>query len=155
MTSGFPTQLLAMQPTLPHLHQSTTIGVHTPTFQYHPVQFPVPQTAPTQYSSGGYQEMHPEQLPPIPPIEPSIPPYYAPSLPPLPVILPPEVQPIVSSTAAYQVEAATAAAPFIQPSFPSVASPHMIHTSYSDVPLKSKYVMYIKVMAMLCSNLHC
>ena len=154
MTSGFPTQLLATQPTLPHLHQSTTYAVHTPTFQYHPAQFPVPQTAPTQFSSGGQQEMHPEQLPPIPPIEPSIPPYYASSLPPLPVILPPEVQQIVSSTAAYQVEAATAAAPFIQPSFPSVASQHMIHTS-AGAPLQGKYVMYIKVMALLCSNLHC
>ena len=134
-----PTQLLATQPTLPYLHPSTTFAVHTPTFRYHPAQFPVPQTAPTQYSS----EMHPEQLPRIPPIEPSIPPYYAPSLLPLPVILPPEVQPVVSSTAAHQIEASTAAAPFIQPSIPSVESPHMIHTSYYDAPLQGKYMMYI------------
>ena len=134
-----PTQLLAIQPTLPYMHPSTTIAVHTPTFQYHPAQFPVPQTAPTQYS----REMHPEQLPLIPPIEPFIPPYYAPSLLPLPVILPPEVQPVVSSTAAHQIEASTAAAPFTQPSIPSAESPHMIRTSYYDAPLQGKYVMYI------------
>ena len=131
-----------MQRTLPHLYQSTTLPVYEPTFQYSPAQFPVPPTAPTlqqQYSSGGFQEMLQEQLPTIPPIEPSLPPYYAPSLPPLPAILPPEVQPDVSSTAAYHVEASTVAAPFDQPSI--FSGP--LHTLLTTVSATSPYTTYI------------
>ena len=134
---GFPTQLL----TLPHLYQSPTLSAYEPTFQYSPVQFLVPPTVPTlqqQYSSGGFQEMLQEQLHTIPPIEPSLPPYYAPSRPPLPAILPPEVQPDVSSTAAYHVEASTVAAPFDQPSI--FSGP--LDTSWTTVSATSPYTTY-------------
>ena len=131
------------------MYQSTTLPQYEPTFQYSPVQFPVPPTAPTlqqQYSSGGFQETLQEQLPTIPPIEPSLPPYYAPSRPPLPAILPPEVQPDVSSTAAYHKETSTAAAPFDQPSIFSgpldtlwtTFSAPPSHTTYTDTPPQGK-----------------
>ena len=127
MTLGFPTQL---QPTLP-------------TLQYHLAQFPVPQTSQTlqpQFSSGGVQEMQPEELPLITPINF---PYHAQSLLPLPAILPTEVQPVISSTTAYQAEASTAAAPFHQPSAlsglfdallttASATSPQVIHSDTSQ-----------------------
>ena len=126
---------------LPHLYQSTTLPVYEPTFQYSPTQFPVLPTVPTlqqQYSSGGFREMLQEQLPTISPIEPSLPPYYAPSRPPLPAILPPEVQPDVSSTAAYHVEASTVAAPFDQPSI--FSGP--LHTSWTTVSATSPHTTY-------------
>ena len=147
MTPEFPTQLLAMQP--PHLHLSKTNPVHKPMFQiYPPAQYPVPPTVPILQpllSSGGFQEMHPEELPLIPPIEPSLLPYHTQSLLPHPAVPPwrqSEIQPVVSSTAAYQVEASTAAASFHQPSTlhgpfdalwttNSATSPH---TTYSDKP---------------------
>ena len=102
MISGFPTQLPATQPTLPHLHQSTTLPFHT-------AQFPVPPTFPTlqpPYSGGRFQEMFPEQLPSIALIEPPLFPYYAQSLLPHPTVLPStqsEFHPVVSSTPAYSV----------------------------------------------------
>ena len=125
-----------MQLTLSHLYQSTTLPVYEPTFQ-----FPVPPTALTlqqQYNSGELQEILQEQLPPIPPIEPSLPPYYTPSCPPLPAILPPEVQPDVSSTAAYHIEASTVAAPFHQPSI--FSGP--LHTSLTTVSATSPYTTF-------------
>ena len=138
-----------MQLTLPNLYQSTTLPVYEQTFQYSPVQFPVPPTVPPlqqQYSSGGFQKMLQEQLPTIPPIEPSLPPYDAPSLAPLPAILPPEVQPEVSSTAAYHVESSTVAAPFDQPSIFSgpldtlltTVSATFPYTTYTDTPPQGK-----------------
>ena len=158
MISGFPTQLPATQPTLPHLHQSTTLPVHTPTFQiYHPPQFPVPPTVPTlqpPYSGGRFQEMFPEQPPSIPPIEPPLFPYYAQSLLPHPTVLPStqsEFHPVVRSTPAYQVEGSTAAAPSLQHSTPigpldtlwttvSATSPH---TTYTDTPLQGKHTVIL------------
>ena len=146
----FPSQLLAMHP--PHLHQSTTFPVHKPTYQiYHPAQFTVPPTVPTlqpPYSSGGYREMHPEQLPPIPPIEPPLLHYHPRSILPHTTVLPStqsEFHPVVSSTAAYQI-ASTAAAPSLQPSTHSgsldisltTVSATSPHTTYTDMPLQGK-----------------
>ena len=100
MTPELRTQLVAMQP--PHLHQSTTLPVHKPTYQiYHPAQFTVPPTVATlqpPYSGGGLREMHPEQLPPIPPTVATLQPPYSgggfqemhpEQLPPIPPIEPP------------------------------------------------------------------
>ena len=131
MTFGFPTQL---QPALP-------------TLQYHPAQFPVPQTFQTlqpQFSSGGIQEMQPEELPLIPPINF---PYHAQSLLPLPAILPTEVQPVISSTTA---EASTAAVPFHQPSALSglfdalltTASATSPQVKHSDTSQHRKHTVY-------------
>ena len=144
ITPEFPSQLLAMQP--PHLHQSTTLPVHKPTYQiYHPAQFTVPPTVPTlqpPYISGGYLEMH---AAPIPPIEPPLLPYHAQSILPHTTILPStqsEFHPVVSSTAAYQV-ASTAAAPSFQPSTHSASLDTAVsatspHTTYSGMPLQGK-----------------
>ena len=146
ITPEFPTQRLAMHP--PHLHQSTTLPVHKPTYQiYYPAQFTVPTLQPP-YSSGGYQEMHPEQLPPIPPIEPPLLPYRAQSVLPHTTILPStqsEFHPVVSSTAAYQM-ASTAAAPPLQPlthcgsldTLLTAVSATSPHTTYSGMPLQGK-----------------
>ena len=147
ITPEFPTQLLFMHQ--PHLHQSTTLPVYKPTYQiYDPAQFPVPPTIPTlqpPYGGVGYQEMHPEQLPPIPPIEPPLLPYHA--LPHTTVLssTQSEFHPVVSSTAAYQV-ASTEAAPSLQPSTHSgsldtwltAVSATSPHTTYTDMPLQSK-----------------
>ena len=144
ITPEFPTQLLAMHP--PHLHQSTTLPVHKPTYQiYHPAQFTVPPTVPTlqpPYISGGYREMHPA---PIPPIEPPLLPYHAQSILPHTTVLPStqsEFHPVVSSTAAYQV-ASTTAAPSLQPSTHSASLDTAVsatspHTTYSGRPLQGK-----------------
>ena len=157
MTPGFPTQLPATQPTLPHLYQSTTLPVYEPTFQYSPVQFPVPPTVPTlqpPYSGGRFQEMFSAQLPSIPPIERPLFPYYAQSLLPQPTFLPStqsEIHPVVRSNPAYQVEGFTAAAPSLQQSTPtgsldtlwttvSVTSPH---TTYTDTPLQGKHTVIL------------
>ena len=152
MISGFPAQLPAMQPTLPYLHQSTTLPVHTPTLQiHHPAQFPVPPTVPTlqpPYSGGRFQEMFREQLPSF---EPLLLPYYAQSLLPHPTVLPStqsEFYPLVS---AYQIEASTAAAPSLQHSTPigpldtlctsvSATSPH---TTYTDTPPQGKHTVIL------------
>ena len=157
MISGFPTQLPAMQPTLPRLHQSTTLPVHTPTFQiYHPAQFPVPPTVPTlqpPYSGGRFQEMFPEQLPSIPPIEPALFPYHAQPHMPRSTVLhskQSEFHPVVRSTPAHQVEGSIAAAPSLQHSTPigpldtlwttvPATSPH---TTYTDTPLQGKHTVY-------------
>ena len=131
MTFGFPTEL---QPTLP-------------TFQYHLTQFPVPQTAQTlqpQISGCGIQEMQPEELALIPPINL---PYHAQSPLPLPAILPTEVQPVISSTTA---EASTAAAPFHQPSALSglfdalltTASATSPQVKHSDTSQHRKHTLY-------------
>ena len=150
ITPEFPTQLLAMLPR--HLHQSTILPVHKPTYQiHHPAQFTVPPTVPILqplYSSGGYREMHPEQLPPIPPIEPPLLPYHAQSILPHTTILPStqsEFHPVVSSTAAYQM-ASTAAAPSLQPlthsgsldTLLTAVSATSPHTTYSGMPLQGK-----------------
>ena len=143
ITPEFPSQLLAMHP--PHLHQSTTLPVHKPTYQiYYPAQFTVPTLQPPN-SSGGYQEMHPEQLPPIPPIEPPPLPYHVQFVLPHTTVLPStqsEFHPVVSSTAAYQI-ASTAAAPSLQPSTHSgsldtAVSATSPHTTYSGMPLQGE-----------------
>ena len=98
ITPEFLTQQLAMHP--------PTLPVHKPTYQtYHPSQFTVPTLQPP-YSSGGYREMHPEQLPPIPPIEPTLLPYRAQSILPHTTVLlstQSEFHPVDSSTASYHI----------------------------------------------------
>ena len=148
MSQKFPYEL----PTgaLRLLHQSTT----PPSQQqdkFHSAPIPVPPTASAfqpPHRSGGFYGMGPEQLHPMQPS--LLDPYYAQSLLPYSAFLPlrqSDMHSVVSSTAAYQVEASTAAAPSLQPSTLSgplntswttvfVTSPHI---SYSDVPLHGKH----------------
>ena len=97
------------------------------------------------------RDVHPEQLHPVQPIELSLlDPYYAQSLLPHSAFLSwrqSDVHPGVSSTAAYQVEASSAAAPSLQPSTHSGSlntswttfSATSPHTTYSGAPLQGKH----------------
>ena len=107
---------------MPHLQQLLTHPIQEPTFQIcHQAQSPLVTSAPhfqphfTHYGGGVFQEMQqPEQLPPVLRIQPPPFPYIdnhhaslTQHFQPLPAFIScslPETEPVVSSTAAYQVE---------------------------------------------------
>ena len=118
VTSSLSTQQPAV---MPHLQQLLTHPIQEPFQICHQAWSPLVTSAPhfqphfAHYGGGVFQEMQqPEQLPPVPPIQP--PPFsYVDnhhasltqpfqSLPEFVSCPPPEMEPIVGSTAAYQVE---------------------------------------------------
>ena len=147
----------------PHLHQSTTLPVRKLTYQtYHLARFTVPPTVPTlqpPYISGGYWEMHPEQLPPIPLIEPPLLPYYAQSILPHTTVLlstQSEFHPVVSSTAAYRM-ASTASVPSLQSSTHSGSLDTLLH-SLQHLHIPPTLICLCRVSkrtVYLCSYIDC